>query len=204
MVFSNINAIFSLNIQKGDVMTTFTLHTTETASEKGKAILEKAQAGYGMVPNLIAGLVESPETAEAYMALSRSIMKSSLNAEQRHVIWFTANAEHGCGYCMAGHTGLAMMEKIDAGVIESARKVEAYSDASLEALRQFTLLMIRQRGWASEEDVQAFLDAGYDKKNVLEVITVIAHKTISNYANHIMKTPLDKSSESLAWENPAK
>lgn len=185
-------------------MSLFTFHTTETASEKGKAILEKAQAGYGMVPNLIAGLVESPETAEAYMALSRSIMKSTLTAEQRHVIWFTANAEHGCEYCMTGHTGLAMMDKVDSAVIDSARKVEPYADPALEALRVFTLIMIRQRGWAEDAEVQAFLAAGHTKQNILEVITVIAHKTISNYSNHLMQTPLDEASASLAWKNPNK
>lgn len=184
-------------------MADFTFHTTETDDPKRKALLEKAQAGYGMIPNMLAGLSESPQAAEAYMALSKAVVKGSLSKEQQHVLWFTANAEHGCEYCMTGHTGLAMMDKIDKDIIESARNVEAYSDPKLEALRQFTLLMIRQRGWASDQKVQAFLDAGYSKENIMDVIIGIAHKTISNYANHLMQPPLDKGSESLAWKKPA-
>ncbi len=184
-------------------MADFTFHTTETDDPKRKALLEKAQAGYGMIPNMLAGLSESPQAAEAYMALSKAVVKGSLSKEQQHVLWFTANAEHGCEYCMTGHTGLAMMDKIDKDIIESARNVEAYSDPKLEALRQFTLLMIRQRGWASDQEVQTFLDAGYSKENIMDVIIGIAHKTISNYANHLMQTPLDKGSESLAWKKPA-
>lgn len=183
-------------------MAEFEFHNTDTQDEKRKALLEKAKAGYGMIPNLIAGLSESPEAAEAYMALSRCFVKGSLSKAQQHVVWFTANAEHGCEYCMTGHTGIAMMDKIDKSVIDSARNVEPYEDPQLEALRVFTLLMIRQRGWASDEDVQTFLDAGYTKRNIMDVIVGIAHKTISNYSNHLMKTPLDKGSESLAWTNP--
>lgn len=184
-------------------MAEFTFHTTETEDPKRKALLEKAQAGYGMIPNMIAGLSESPEAAEAYMALSKYFVKGSLSKEQQHVVWFTANAEHGCEYCMTGHTGIAMMDKIDQNVIDSARNVEAYQDPKLEALRQFTLTMIRQRGWASDEEVQTFLDAGYTKQNIMDVIIGIAHKTISNYANHLMQTPLDKGMETLAWKKPA-
>lgn len=184
-------------------MAEFTFHTTETEDPKRKALLEKAQAGYGMIPNMIAGLSESPEAAEAYMALSKYFVKGSLSKEQQHVVWFTANAEHGCEYCMTGHTGIAMMDKIDQSVIDSARNVEAYQDPKLESLRQFTLTMIRQRGWASDEEVQAFLDAGYTKQNIMDVIIGIAHKTISNYANHLMQTPLDKGMDTLAWKKPA-
>ncbi|MCV6622680.1 MAG: carboxymuconolactone decarboxylase family protein [Cellvibrionaceae bacterium] len=183
-------------------MAEFTFHTTDTDNPKRKALLEKAQAGYGMIPNMIAGLSESPAAAEAYMALSKAVVKGSLTKEQQHVMWFTANAEHGCEYCMTGHTGLAMMDKIDQGVIDSARNVSSYEDPKLEALRQFTLIMIRQRGWADDAQVQAFLDAGYNKENIMDVIIGIAHKTVSNYANHLMQTPLDKGSEPLAWKKP--
>lgn len=183
-------------------MTPFTIHTEDSLTEQQQKVFDKAKSTMGMVPNLIAGLTESPEAAEAYMSLSHFFVKSSLTPEQRHVVWFTANAEHNCGYCMAGHTGIAMMDKIDSKIIDTARKVERYEDPQLEALRQFTLEMIRNRGWVAEEKVEAFLDAGFTKRNVLDVLIGIAHKTISNYANHLMATPLDSFSEGFAWEKP--
>lgn len=181
-------------------MNQFAIHAEGELTEQQQKVFDKAKSSMGMVPNLIAGLSESPEAAEAYMSLSHFFVKSSLTPEQRHVVWFTANAEHNCTYCMAGHTGIAMMDRIDNKIIETARKVESYEDPQLEALRKFTLAMIRQRGWLDDEEVQAFLDAGFTKRNVFDVLIGIAHKTISNYANHLMATPLDSFSEGFVWE----
>ena len=35
-----------------------------------------------------------------------------------------------------------------------------------------------------------FLDAGYTQQQILEVILGMAHKVISNYMNHVAKTPV--------------
>jgi len=48
-------------------------------------------------------------------------------------------------------------------------------------------------------EISAFLAAGYTMEQVLEVILAVAHKTISNYANHIADTPLDDAFGSRAW-----
>jgi len=52
--------------------------------------------------------------------------------------------------------------------------------------------------------VEAFLSAGFTRENVLEVILVVATKTISNYANHIAGTPKEgfMSDPALAWTAP--
>ncbi|WP_176466211.1 hypothetical protein [Aliifodinibius salipaludis] len=44
-------------------------------------------------------------------------------------------------------------------------------------------------------DLQAFIDVGYSKQNVLEVNLIIALKKISNYTNHLAETPLDEAFE---------
>jgi alkylhydroperoxidase family enzyme len=184
-------------------MTDFTLHKIEDATEDRKKVLEKAKGSMGIVPNMIAGLAESPQAADAYMALSHFFVKSSLTKEQRHVVWFTVNAEHDCEYCMAGHSMIAKLDQIDDSVVETARAVGSYDDPKLEALRKFTLAMVQKRGWLDPEEVDAFLTAGYTKQNVFDVLIGVAHKTMSNYANHIINTPLDPGSSALAWKKPA-
>ena len=63
--------------------------------------------------------------------------------------------------------------------------------------------MVEKRGWASDEEVAAFLAAGYTQKNVLELIVGIGQKIISNCVNHITHTPLDNQTEEFKWEAPA-
>ena len=103
---------------------------------------------------------------------------------------------------MAAHTFLAMGEKVPEDVIETARAVGSYADPKLEALRVFTLKLVENRGWAAPQDLEAFLDAGFTKQNVLELLVAIAHKVLSNYTNHIVATPVDDAFKRFTWTKP--
>ena len=65
-------------------------------------------------------------------------------------------------------------------------------NAKLETLRDFTLLMLRNHGNASDTAITAFLDACYTHRNMPELVLGMAQKTISNYVNHLVRTPVDK------------
>ncbi len=61
--------------------------------------------------------------------------------------------------------------------------------------------LVEKRGRPSEEDVvAAFLGAGYNRAQILEVIVGIAFKTLSNFTNHLADTPIDKQFAPFAWE----
>ena len=64
-------------------------------------------------------------------------------------------------------------------------------DPKLDALARFTRQMVEQRGWLDAATVQAFLDAGYSRAHVLDVLVGVTMKTLSNYANHLLHTPVD-------------
>jgi len=183
-------------------MTTFTIHTAETAPAESKRLLETTQRRKGIIPNLYGVLAEAPIAVEAYEMLANLLMRASFTPAERHVVWFTINAYHDCHYCMAAHTFLAKGEKVPEDVIETARAVRSYKDPKLEALRLFTLNLVENRGWASPENLEAFLAAGFTKQNVLEIVVVIAHKVLSNYTNHIVDTPVDEVFKQFTWTKP--
>ena len=183
-------------------MTTFTIHTADSAPAESKEQLETTQQRKGLIPNLYGVLAEAPIALEAYDTLANLLMRSSFTPTERHVVWFTINAYHDCHYCMAAHTLLAKGEKVPEDVIETARAVGSYEDPKLEALRVFTLNLVENRGWTSPEGLEAFLAAGFTKQNVLESLVVIAHKVLSNYTNHIVNTPVDDVFKQFTWTKP--
>ena len=183
-------------------MTTFTIHTTDSAPAGSKERLAAAQQHYGRIPNLYGVLAEAPIAVEAYDMLGGLLMQASFTPTERHVVWFTINAYHDCHYCMAAHTLLAKGERVPEDVIETARAAGSYEDPKLEALRVFTLKAVENRGWVSPEDLDAFLAAGFTKQNVLEIVVVIAHKVLSNYTNHIVATPVDDAFKQFTWTKP--
>jgi alkylhydroperoxidase family enzyme len=118
-------------------------------------------------------------------------------------VTISASIENGCTYCVAGHTTIGQMRKVDGAVLDALRDSTRLPDPKLEALRDFTLAVVRERGWVSEQGQQAFLDAGYSSAQALEVVLGVTMKTLSNYTNHLAETPLDPAFEANAWRQTA-
>lgn len=51
----------------------------------------------------------------------------------------------------------------------------------------------------TEEQMQAFFDAGYSHRAVLDIVLGLAQKTMSNYINHMAVTPVDEVFQPLKW-----
>lgn len=180
-------------------MTDFTLHTEDTAPQAAKALLAASKATYGFIPGLHAVMAEAPGLLEAYQRVHELFASSSFDADELTVVWQTINVENECHYCVPAHTGIAKSMQVDDAITDALRNRTALPNARLEALRTFTLQVVRQRGNLSETEVQAFLDAGYSKRSILEVILGYSQKIMSNYTNHLANTPADKVFEKFAW-----
>lgn len=181
-------------------MADFTLHTAETADAGAKEILEGAQKGLGFVPNLYAVMAEEPALLEAYKAVGELFAKTGLTPVEQNVVWLEINVQNNCHYCVPAHTGIAKGAKVPDEVIEALRNETEIADPKLEALRQFARKMTLQRGEVSDADLQAFFDAGYDRRAVLAVIVGLSHKVMSNYTNHVATTPVDAPFQNFLWE----
>jgi AhpD family alkylhydroperoxidase len=184
-------------------MAQFTAYTLDNAATASKLILEDVRKAFGFIPNLQANMAESPELLAAYSRLWDLFSRSSLSPTEQQVVYMTTSLENECHYCMAGHTQLAKMQKIDGAIIQALRNGRPIPDAKLEALHAFVTKVVRQRGFVTDKDVAAFLAAGYTKRNVLEVVLGVGTKVLSNYTNHIVHTELDAFMKGAEWSKPA-
>jgi uncharacterized peroxidase-related enzyme len=180
-------------------MTAFTIHTVDTAPEDSKAMLDGAKKQTGMVPNLFGVLAESPSTLKAYQQLHQAFLDTSFTPEELTVVWQTINVEHECTYCVPAHTGIAHSMKVDPALTEALRNKATMPNATLQALQDATLSIVRNRGNISEAELAAFYAAGYGQQQVLEIILGLSQKVISNYTNHVAKTPVDEVFKQFAW-----
>lgn len=181
----------------------FPLHDQDSAPADSKPLLEKSMEGFGMIPNLHAVMAEAPGLLEAYQRLHQLFTETSFNADEQTVVWQSINVEHRCHYCVPAHTGIAKQMKVDDEITDALRNETALPTAKLEALRDFTLSVVRERGNVGDKAVQAFLDAGYTQRQVLEVVLGVAQKTMSNYVNHLAETPVDKPFQKFEWHKAA-
>ena len=165
-------------------------HSLETAGEKGRPVLEKAKAQVGFVPNMYAGMVNSPGLLETYLdGYARFRSGSGFTPAEQEVVFLTISRLNGCGYCMAAHSMIAAKKSgVPGPVLAAIREEKPIPDDKLATLAAFTETMVESRGLPVKAEVNAFLAAGYTERQVLEIILAIGVKTLSNYANHLLHT----------------
>ncbi|ANF23823.1 carboxymuconolactone decarboxylase family protein [Stutzerimonas stutzeri] len=181
-------------------MPDFTLHDQASAPEAAKLLLEDSQKSFGMIPGLHAVMAEAPAVLEGYKQLHRLVMETSFDNDEKTVLWQTINVEHACHYCVPAHTGIAKSMNVSDEITQALRDETPLPTAKLEALRTFVVAVVRKRGDVSDEDLAAFYEAGYAQRQVLEVILGVSQKVMSNYVNHIARTPIDRPFQKFAWE----
>ncbi len=180
-------------------MTTFPIHSLDTAPDASKPILAATQKKIGFVPNLFRVMAEAPAAIEAYATLMDLFERTSFTAAEKQTVILTISYLNKCEYCMAAHSTAAVMQKVPAEVIESLRNGTPLEDPRLEALARLTREIVETRGWPSAVAKSAFTAAGYTAAQYLEVVTGVALKTLSNYVNHAADTPLDGAFSAQEW-----
>lgn len=181
-------------------MKQFMIHDMESAPEASRPMMADSQKSFGMLPNILAVMAEAPGLLEGYKILHKLFAGSSFNAEELTVVWQTINVEHNCTYCVPAHTGIAHMMKVDPALTEALRNQEPMTTEKLQVLHDTTLAMVRKRGELSDEEIAAFYAAGYEQRQLLEIVLGLAQKVMSNYTNHIAKTPIDDAFKKFAWQ----
>lgn len=179
-------------------MSLYPLHTLESAPAASQPLLDKSIKGFGTIPNLHAVMASAPKVLEAYQALHQLFNQTSLSSEEKTVVWQTINQEHQCHYCVPAHAAIAHMMKVDPEITTNIRRSQSLPDIKLEQLRQTTLAIVRQRGILTDEQQQQFFASGYGVQQLLEVILGVSQKVMSNYINHLAKTPLDEAFKPFA------
>lgn len=175
--------------------------TLDNANEAQKPQLEKSLKEMGMIPNMYANMVNSPGVMETYaIGYDRFRKNSGFSPVEQEVVFVTISVLNGCEYCAAAHSFIAdKMSKVPQEVTDAIRDGEEIPDAKLSALSEFTRVMFEKRGNPSQEETKAFLEAGYQEKQILEIVLALAVKTLSNYSNHIFQTPVDDAFSSRKW-----
>ncbi|WP_417348811.1 carboxymuconolactone decarboxylase family protein [Ferrimonas sp.] len=180
-------------------MSRFTKYNRYNAPQESLPHLDKAQELHGFLPNLLGYMAESPSLLGSYLFLSEQVNHTDLTQTERQVVLMTVNRFHECRYCMAGHSQFSEAHGVDMEVIDAIRDDRPLSNPKFVVLRNFTLKLVEARGVVSQALVSDFFNAGYSRRNALEVIALIALKTMSNYTNHLVGTDLDGFAMNQRW-----
>jgi uncharacterized peroxidase-related enzyme len=196
-----MNKSIEQQVKSPDYTLTLPSKTIDDADPQAREVLEQTKAKMGMIPNMYGVMANSPAMLKTYAqgyALFRE--NSGFTPVEQEIIFLTISRENECQYCMAAHSFVAdNFSKVPIEVTDSIRNDAPIADKKMAGLSEFTRTMLVSRGHPSQDDVFAFVQAGYSENHILDIILAISVKTISNYANHVFNTPVDAAFRARSW-----
>ena len=180
-------------------MASYQIHTIASAPEKSKPALEQLQQAFGVIPNLAAVIANSPKLVNSLVGVFQQVHSSSLTEPEIQIVLLTDAVANSCTYAVAFHTALALKAGVRGEETEAILERRSPRDQRFAALSTLAKTLIEKRGHLSEQELDSFISAGFTKEQVLEVITVVAASTITNYAGTIANPPLEDQFQQFAW-----
>ncbi|WP_248724700.1 carboxymuconolactone decarboxylase family protein [Seonamhaeicola sp. ML3] len=170
-------------------MSTFNVPKREEVSENNQAIFDHLEKAVGFVPNLYATYAHSNTALENYLNFSNA--KTSLSAKEKEVVNLAVSEVNQCVYCLSAHTAIGKMNGFTDEQILELRSGKASFDNKLDALAQLAKNITENRGATDQAVIENFLSAGYTKGSIVDVISLVGDKTISNYLHKTTNVPVD-------------
>ena len=164
----------------------------QDASPTSRTLLEQAHRYFGFVPNLLATMAHSPSALRVYFNADLCFKHGTLTPGEQQIVLLAASKENDCRYCTASHGALAQFfANVPGDAILAIENGSPLSDPKLNALVNVTKQLVSRRGYVPRETINAFLEAGYSKDQLLEVLVGVGLKTISNYFDHVAAIEID-------------
>lgn len=170
-------------------MSTFNVPKREEVSANNQVIFDSLEKAVGFVPNLFATYAYSENALKNYLDFSNA--KSSLRAKEKEVVNLAVSQVNNCDYCLAAHTAIGKMNGFSESEILELRVGKASFDNKLDALAKLAQNITENRGKTDADVLENFFTAGWTKENLIDVISLVGDKTISNYINNTTKIPVD-------------
>ena len=180
-------------------MTSFPVHTLQSAPERSQPALQQLESAFGMIPNIAGAMATSPVLINSLVGLFGNVHGGSFTEAQVQTVLLTDAVTNASTWAVAFHTALALKEGIDPEDVRAIREGRLPRDRKLAALSALARTMIEKRGRLDDQEVDRFIAAGFGKDHTLEVIAIVAASTITNYSASITHTPLEAPFQVHAW-----
>ncbi len=171
-------------------MTTFKVPNREEVHSKAQQIFDNLEKQVGMVPNLYATIGYSANALEAYLNFQGAQAKGAFKAKEREAVFLAVSEVNDCNYCRAAHTALG---KMNGFTEEETLQLRAgtHPDPKLNTITRLAADITRTKGRPNQGLLQEFFNLGYDNAALVDLISLVADKTLANYVHNITQIPID-------------
>jgi AhpD family alkylhydroperoxidase len=164
---------------------TFTEYTIESAPAAARRAMTAVRDHLGYLPSAAARWAEYPALLENFTRLNGVFESSSLDPLARETVILTIAVRNGCDLCVSMHVARLRAAGASEACVKAVLSASPVPDERLEAARLFTIRLLDTTGRPGDDSLRAFLDAGYTRRNALEIVLGIGAYTLSTFANRL-------------------
>ena len=169
----------------------FEVPTRDTVEPRTREIFDGLEKKTGMVPNLYAFIGHSAHALESYLAFQQAQARGSFNAREREAVFLAVSQVNGCRYGQAAHTAVGRLNGFSDDEMLRLR-AGTHPDPELAAIVALARAITLGRGRDVDPAlVRAFIQAGHDAAALVDLVALIADKTLANYLHNLTGFPVD-------------
>jgi len=174
---------------KVSTATTIKVPTMDSVTPQNQEIFKNLNSALGFVPNLYATFAHSKNALGNFLTYANG--ETSFSKKEKEVIDLAISQVNECRYCQSAHTALAKMNGFTDEQVIELRQGRASFDSKLDALAQISRAIAQTNGKVSEELKENFFKAGYNKENLVDLITAAGAITVTNILHNLTDVAID-------------
>lgn len=155
-----------------------------------KILLDAVQDQFGLVPNFIRALANSPSALSAFLGLAGPLNAARLDLRTREQIALALAEGNACQYCLSAHEELGRQAGLAEPDLTAARRggsLEGRADAAV----RFAVALNGNSGEVSTAEFEAVRTAGLSDAEIVEIIAVTALNIFTNVLGKAGRIDID-------------
>jgi alkylhydroperoxidase family enzyme len=140
-------------------MSTYRIHTIESAPEKSKPALQDLKNTFGFVPNVAGAMAASPVLISAFVPVFHKVHSGCFTEAEIQVVLLTNAVTNAATWPVALHSKLALDAGVSADDVQAIRARRAPGDRKLAAMSALARAMIEKRGHLEDRDLAPLQEA---------------------------------------------
>ncbi|MBL8820449.1 MAG: carboxymuconolactone decarboxylase family protein [Planctomyces sp.] len=162
----------------------------ETATGKTLQLFDTVQQAFGMIPNTVRVMGNSPAVLDSFLAFSSAMGTVGIGTKLHNQLKLTTSETNSCSYCTSILSAVAPSAGLTADDILAGRTGKS-EDSQTKAALAFANDVLESRGKVSDEQLAAVRKAGFSDAAIVEIVASVVLGCFTNFLNNVADTDLD-------------
>jgi uncharacterized peroxidase-related enzyme len=174
------------------IMSRLNTVTAEQLSAEQAELFVQIKRKLGRVPNAYVAIgSNAPKVLAQALQHNAMLSGSTLTSSELEAINLAVSQATGCDYCLAAHTVLGKLAGFSPEQIKKLRNGKYDENSKVDALVRFVVGIVTTSGTIPLLEVEQVRAAGYDDRQIVEIISAVSAIFFTNLINRVNDTDLD-------------